>query len=137
MTTATQVKQAEALAEKLRELPYVGFAKVDDFDDNGSFAIFVGLVSHEAGCGTFRFTAPLHGHISRMKAVVKAMGGRWEWHEAPRPLYDRQYGECFFQGYDTGSYKLSVAFPELYTTPAKPEPRYACFADQIADETTT
>lgn len=132
MINQTQVKMAETLAERFASIPGVKSAKVDDWSDEGYFAIFVDMKGEWTGGYNSRFI-PAGESLAmdrpgRMKRRSVRVLGRLirsilteakkadeiysfeTW--APEGQYHVSYGYNNFDGYDKGSFKINVRIPE-------------------------
>jgi len=135
MTTPNQIAQAKKFAEECEKLPTVVQGQVDDWGDDGSFSIFVTVTlpsMQDVGIVSSKLRKPALMH--KIQALIRKLGGHYEWHQGPRMTYQRIDGRKYRDGYDTNQYHLSVRFDDMTPEPEKPKPKYACLADVPEDE---
>lgn len=139
MTTPWQIERMrEIVTELATHIPAVFDARVDDWNDEGEFSVFVYLKPEIDPGGDRRriiFASNLRGVVAHMRTLIKAHGGKSvRVMRAPRRVYAGRgklgHGR-YFVGYDRRDYQLEVYIPAPPTP--KPPPRYACKADEIAD----
>ena len=131
MINQIQVDMANVLAERFAKIPGVKTAKVDDWSDEGYFAIFVEMKGTWTGGCHSRFipageTLALTRRGGDRKAV-RTIGLKIRsiltsakkadevfsfetW--APEGQYRMSYGYNNFDGYDRDSFKINVRIPE-------------------------
>ena len=132
MINQTQVEMARTLASRLATIPGVKSAKVDDWSDEGYFAIFVDMKGEWTGGYNSRFIPAGESlamdRSGRMKRRSVRVLGRLirsilteakkadeiysfeTW--APEGQYHVSYGYNNFDGYDKGLFKINVRIPE-------------------------
>lgn len=147
MINQIQVGMANTLAERFAKIPGVKSAKVDDWSDEGYFAIFVEMNGTWTGGYNSRFipageTLALERRGGNRKAV-RTVGRKIRsiltsakkadevfsfetW--APEGQYHLVYGYNNFDGYDKDSFKVNVRIPEDF-------PIQKDFSDEKTTET--
>lgn len=132
MINQIQVGMANTLAERLASIPGVKSAKVDDWSDEGYFAIFVQMQGEWTGGYKSRFipkgeNLAMDRPSRKNRRAVRVIGRlirsvlteakkadeiysfeTW----APEGQYHVSYGYNNFDGYDKDDFKLNVRIPE-------------------------
>lgn len=133
MINQTQVGMAETLAERFASIPGVKSSKVDDWSDEGYFAIFVEMKGSWTGGyqSTFipegeNLSMDRIGRKNRRRVRVLGMNIRSILNAAkkadeifsfdsvygPEGIYHKVMGYTEFDGYNSSSFKVNVCIPE-------------------------
>lgn len=107
MTTQAQIDKAKVFCARLAHVPKVLKAQVDDWDNQGSFNIFVWPAA-TANVHPHYNAGTLYGIVSRLQTIARLDGIIWEWHDSPIREYETISGRKYFKGWNKDAYKISI-----------------------------